>query len=107
LFARDVALLCKTLPRSISNREFVTQLIRSSSSVGANYIEAREALGQKDLKMHLRISRKEAKESEYFLRLLHDTNPESFKVELTKLRTEAHELRLILSKIGSSGILVG
>lgn len=56
-------------------REDVKQLIRSSGSVGANYIEANEALGKKDFLMRIRISRKEAKESRYWLRLLHVVDP--------------------------------
>ena len=60
LFARDVRILCKTIPKSISNTEDTKQLICSSGSIGANYIEANEALGKKDFLMHIRISRKES-----------------------------------------------
>ena len=52
------------------NIEDVKQLVRASGSVGANYIEANEALGKKDFVMRIKICRKEAKESRYFLRLL-------------------------------------
>ena len=58
------------LPRSIANTEDVKQLVRSSGSVGANYIEANESLGKKDFLMRVKISRKEAKESKFWLELI-------------------------------------
>ncbi|MCE5276728.1 MAG: four helix bundle protein [Planctomycetaceae bacterium] len=67
-FARDVRLLVKRITLTIANIEDCKQLIRSSGSVGANYIEANESLGKKDFQMHVKISRKEAKESRYWLR---------------------------------------
>ncbi len=66
--AKSISLFIKSLPKTIANVEYSRQVIRSSSSVGANYIEANESLGKKDFVMHLRISRKEAKESIYWLR---------------------------------------
>jgi four helix bundle protein len=73
-------------------------LIRSSGSVGANYIEANEKLGDKDLIYRLKISRKEAKESKYWLRLLHELNPDK-RTESDSLLFEIEELRKILSAI--------
>jgi four helix bundle protein len=58
------------LPRTISNVEDAKQLIRASGSIGANYIEANEAIGKKDFVMKIKICRREAKESCYWLRLL-------------------------------------
>lgn len=55
---------------SVGNKEDSKQLIRSSGSVGANYIEANEALSKKDFRMRIKISRKEAKGSRYWLRLV-------------------------------------
>ena len=97
-FARDCRFLVQKLSKNISNIEDGKQLIRSSGSVGANYIEANEKLGDKDFKFRLRISRKEAKESLYWLRLLKEMNPknpELFEI----LIKEADELRKILSAI--------
>jgi len=54
-------------------------IIRASGSVGANYIEANEALSDKDFVYRVKICRKESKESVYWLRLIHETNPEEFK----------------------------
>ncbi|MEO8934392.1 MAG: four helix bundle protein [Xanthomarina sp.] len=82
----------------MSNQEDGKQLVRSSGSVGANYIEGNEKLGEKDLKFKMKISRKEAKESEYWLRLLKELNQEEVN-RIQKLETEANELRKILSAI--------
>jgi four helix bundle protein len=88
----------RELKKTISNIEDCKQLVRSSGSVGANYIEANEKLGDKDLKFRLRISRKEAKESEYWLKLLRDLNA-SHQEKIAELIIEASELKKILSAI--------
>jgi four helix bundle protein len=69
-FARRVRAFVKRLPRTLCNVEDARQLIRSSGSAGANYIEANESLGKKDFLMRVRIARKESKESRYWLRLI-------------------------------------
>lgn len=99
LFAKEVALFCKRLPKNIENIEYIKQVIRSSGSVGANYIEANESLGEKDFSLRLKISRKEAKESMYWLRLICETNNTQFAGSGTVLVNEANELRKILSTI--------
>ncbi|WP_428230468.1 four helix bundle protein [Flavobacterium sp.] len=86
------------LSKITSNIEDGKQLIRSSGSVGANYIEANEKLGEKDLIFRLKISRKEAKESKYWLRLLHELNPDQ-RTMSDSLLFEIEELRKILSAI--------
>ncbi|MCL5090967.1 MAG: four helix bundle protein, partial [Patescibacteria group bacterium] len=76
VFARDCRTLVKKLPRTICNLEDGPQLVRASGSVGANYIEANEALSKKDFLMRCKISRKEAKESKFWLRLIDiENNP--------------------------------
>lgn len=70
LFARNVIAFVDSLPRTISNVEIGRQLVRSAGSIGANYIEANESLGKKDFLMKIRISKKESKESRYWLRLV-------------------------------------
>ncbi|MBI1831554.1 MAG: four helix bundle protein [Planctomycetes bacterium] len=84
LFAKEVRAFVKRLPRTICNIEDVKQLVRASGSVGSNYIEANESLGKKDFKMHIKISRKESKESRFYLRLV-DANDAP---ELEKCRAE-------------------
>ena len=62
-FAKAVRAFVKRLPRTVCNQEDVKQVVRSSGSVGANYIEANEALSKKDFRHRVRIARKEAKET--------------------------------------------
>ena len=97
LFARDCRKMIKLLKSTISNIEDGKQLIRSSGPVGANYIEANEKLGDKDFIFRLKIARKEAKESKFWLRLLKAANMEN--LEMDRLILEAEELKKILSAI--------
>ena len=64
-FAKNVRALVKKLRKTVGNIEYGKQLVRSSGSVGANYIEANEALSKKDFIMRVKICRKESKESRY------------------------------------------
>jgi len=98
-FAKDVRLFVKTLPKSIANFEDQKQLIKASGSAGANYREANESLSKKDFLMRIKISRKESKESEYFLRLINETNDLPDKNEASRLIQEAIELKKIFSSI--------
>ena len=98
LFAKECRIYIQKLPKTISNIEDGKQLVKSSGSVGANYIEANEKLGEKDLSFRLKIARKEAKESKYWLRLLQEFNPE-LKENSGYLLYEVEELRKILSAI--------
>ena len=98
-FAKDVRLFVKSLPKTIANIEDGKQLIKASGSVGANYIEANESLGKKDFLMRIRISRKEAKESAYWLRLINETNELENAAEAARLIQEANELKKIFSSI--------
>lgn len=101
-FACDVRLFVKRLPRTICNYEDVKQLVRSSGSVGANYIEANESLSKKDFRFRLRVSRKEAKESRYWLRLLDVGNDAYLEHERHRLIGECSERLKILSAILNS-----
>ena len=87
----------RKLPKTIGNFEDGKQLIRSSGSVPANYIEANESLSKKDFIMRIKICRKEAKESELWLKLCEV--PDDLKNELTALIQEATELRKIFGSI--------
>lgn len=98
-FAYRVAMFCKDLPRTQSNMEYQKQLIRAAGSVGANYIEANESLGKRDFLFRLRISRREAKEAVYWLRLLIATNDSLYHTVGESLSNEATELKKILSAI--------
>jgi four helix bundle protein len=96
-FAARVIQYVNHLPRTIPNIEISGQLTRAAGSVGANYIEANESLGKKDFLMHIRISRKEAKESAYWLKL---AVPKSeAEAEQQSLIQEATELMKIFGAI--------
>ena len=69
-FAKDVLRFVNNVPKHLTNTEIARQLTRSAGSVGANYIEANEALSKKDFSMRIKICRKEAKETCYWLRLI-------------------------------------
>lgn len=98
-FARAVRLFVKQLPHTVANVENVRQLVRSSGSVGANYIEANESLGKKDFLLRIKTSRKEAKESRYWLRLLDVGGARTGEAERTRLIQEATELMNIFGAI--------
>jgi len=98
-FALDVRAFVKKLPRTICNLEDVKQLVRSSGSVGANYIEANEKLSKKDFRLRIKIARKESKESRYWLRLVDAQDSKELEAGRTKLIQESTELLKILSAI--------
>ncbi|MFH1922511.1 MAG: four helix bundle protein [Planctomycetota bacterium] len=98
-FARRVRAFVKRLPRTICNTEDVKQVVRSSGSIGANYIEANEALSKKDFLMRVRISRKESKETRYWLRLLDTRDETALHGERAKLVQESTELMRILGAV--------
>jgi len=100
VFANNVRYFVKKLPKSIANFEDSKQLVRSSGSIGANYIEANESLSKKDFLMRIKISRKEAKESRYWLQLIDVQNSDvSLEEERKSLLQEATELMMIFSSI--------
>lgn len=98
-FAKNVGIYVKQLPRNISNIGYGKQVVDASGSVGANYIEANESLSKKDFMLRIKICRKEAKESAYWLRLIVETNGEKYEKEGRKLFNEAIELKKIFSSI--------
>jgi four helix bundle protein len=98
-FAQRVRMFVRRLKRTICNIEDGRQLVKASGSVGANYIEANEALSKKDFRMRLKISRKEAKESRYWLRRLDTDGDGSQERERQCLIGEAAELVKIFSSI--------
>lgn len=99
VFARDARKYLKSVPRNLCNIEDAAQLVRSSGSVGANYIEANEAVGRKDFLFRIKICRKEAKESHYWLRLIDPGANEAVQEEKTRLLRESHELTCIFGAI--------
>ena len=99
LFAKDVRALTKQIPKSVANIEDAKQVVRSSGSIGANYIEANESLSKKDFLLRIKICRKEAKESRYWLRLIDPGDDSSLEKHRIDLVQEATELTSIFGAI--------
>jgi four helix bundle protein len=97
-FSKRVRWFVKQISSNTANLVDSQQLIRSSGSVGANYIEANESVGRKDFLFKIKICRKEAKESSYWLRLLELVGPQ-MEVERERLVQEATELSNIFGAI--------
>lgn len=97
-FARSVLDFINTLPKTTINTEIIKQVIRSSCSVGANYIEANESLSKKDFAFRVKICRKEAKETIYWLKLL-DVKGETTTQKQQALIGETTELMKIFGSI--------
>ncbi len=96
-FSKRVIHFVDAVPKDIADNEIVKQVVRSAGSIGANYIEANEALSRKDFLMRAKISRKEAKETRYWLRLI--KCPPSQEDERDALVEEATEIMKILGAI--------
>jgi four helix bundle protein len=97
-FAKSIIGFCRGLPKTLICEEIGKQLLRAATSVGANYIEANEALGKKDFVMRIKICRKEAKECGYWLKLIEVSHPGSGK-EREALLEESIELMKIFGSI--------
>ena len=98
-FARAVRRFVNRLPRFLSNLEDAKQLVRSSGSVAANYLEAQEAVSRKDFFYRAKLCRKEARESTLWLRLLELGHDQHLAGERADLCQEATELKRIFSSI--------
>ena len=99
VFAKNVRAFVKKLIKTIANIEDGKQLVRASGSVGANYIEANEALSKKDFIMRIKICRKEAKESRYWLKLIDIEDGNEQEKARKELEKESTELMNIFGSI--------
>jgi four helix bundle protein len=97
-FGIAVVNFCQKLDKNFINNPLISQVVRSSGSIGANYREANDPLGKKDFLHKLRISRREAKEALHWLELLETTVQEE-KPEIKTLKQEAKELTYIFTSI--------
>jgi four helix bundle protein len=96
-FAENLIAFLKTLKETTLNKPLISQIIRSGTSIGANYYEADVAESKKDFQHKIGICKKESKETCYWLRMLSNLHPER-KEELRVLWKETHEFVLIFSK---------
>ena len=99
LFAKSVRNLVYSFKKSIANIEDGKQLVRSSGSVAANYIESNEHISDKDFDFRIKICRKEAKESLLWLKYLKNDFNIEHSTSLIELINEADELKKIFSAI--------
>ncbi len=100
-FGENVIEFVRTIRKNEINRPLISQIVRSATSVGANYMEANGASSKKDFKNKIYICRKESNETKYWLRMIAKAN-EDKESDCRKLWTEAHELTLIFAKISKS-----
>lgn len=97
-FSIGIIDLCKKLLNNLINKRLVDQLIRAATSIGANYREANECETKKDFQNKIRTSKKEAKETIYWLELLRHHNKQ-FDRELDEFLDESQQLMKILGSI--------
>jgi four helix bundle protein len=98
LFGEAVIQFAKTIPKNPVTTPLISQIVRSGTSVGANYCEADDAVSKKDFKNKIGTCRKEARETKLWLRMIAAAEPE-LKAEARKLGQEAKELHLIFAAI--------
>ncbi len=96
-FGKRVRVFCRKVKRDTINNEDIKQLVRASGSVGANYIEANENVGEGDLKYRIKVCRKESKESIHFLGLIELFGDQSLENERNELIDEANQFRRIFT----------
>ena len=97
-YGKRIIRLCNALAKNTINFKLIDQVMRSGTSMGANYREANETETKKDFKYRIRICRKEGKETVYRLNLIIEANPE-FKERISPLLQETTELVKIFAKI--------
>lgn len=97
-FGESVIKFCKSVKKDVISIPLISQLIRSATSIGANYMEANGVSSRKDFKNKIHYCKKESQETKHWLRMLSESNPEN-KESLKKLCNEAQELTMIFQKI--------
>jgi len=98
VFSENIIGFIKNVNKNDINRSMLQQLIRSATSIGANYCEDNASSSKKDFRNKIYICKKEANETKYWLRILVKSNPE-LKDQIRELWKEAHEFHLIFQKI--------
>jgi four helix bundle protein len=97
-FGKNTIVFVKKLKLDSINRPLVSQIVRSATSVGANYMEANQACSKKDFRNKISICRKEANKTKHWFSMI-ETSDNVQTPEFKKLENEAHQLTLIFSKI--------
>lgn len=97
-FGEEIIKLCAKMPKDEITKPLINQLIRSGTSVGANYCEADDAESKADFKHKIGICKKESRETKHFLRMVIVALPR-MQEEVLKLLSEAREINLIFNAI--------
>jgi len=97
-FGGDIITFAKTLKENVVSKPLISQIVRSATSIGANYMEANQASSKKDFRNKIHICRKESNETKHWLRMISIADSGK-KESCRRLWKEAHELTLIFSKI--------
>lgn len=97
-FGEAVIRFCKTIPRHVITEPLIKQIVRSATSVGANYCEADEAVSRKEFRQKIGTCKKEARETKHWLRMLAAAEP-GYAAAARDLWKEANELFLIFAAI--------
>ena len=100
-FGENIIVFCKSVKQDNINRSIINQLVRSGTSVGANYCEANNASSKRDFRNKIFICKKEAQETKYWLQMITKCNQEN-KDKARELWQECHELTMIFQKIVNS-----
>jgi four helix bundle protein len=100
-FGEDIIVFCKTSELDTISKPIISQLIRSGTSIGANYMEANAASFKKDFKNKIFICKKESQETKHWLRMMTKCYPKK-QDTIKKLWDETQELTLIFQKITST-----
>lgn len=100
-FGEEVIKFCRSMNQDVISKPIISQLVRSATSVGANYMEANTASSRKDFRNKISICKKEAQETRHWLRMIAEA-ASNCKEEARKLWKECQELVLIFQKIISS-----
>ena len=97
-FGEDVIKFAQEIPNNPVNYPLISQLVRSATSIGANYCEADDGVSKKDFRNKIGLCRKESRETKHWLRMIATAN-DNLKDGSRKLWQEAKELNLIFSQI--------
>lgn len=100
-FGEKIIHFVGSLVKNEVNKILINQIVRSATSIGANYMEANQASSKKDFRNKIGICRKEANETKYWIRMISSANNDKVD-DCKKHWKESHELTLIFSKIFSS-----
>lgn len=100
-FGENVIKFCRILNQDNISKPVINQLVRSATSIGANYVEANGASSKKDFRNKIFICKKESQESKHWLRMINSCFPEK-RDDIKSLWQETHELSMIFHKIANS-----